>query len=252
LAGLTLTPDGSTLVGIMQSALATPGVAGNPKSVPLARIVTVRLSNRSDVHEYLYPLANPEQTKVSVSDIDAISNTTFLVDEVDWEQQPTGIKKIYLADISGATDVGPRASIPGTTYQPDAGGLLVTGVPIETFIGVSRVLAAIKKLATLGIDVVDKKLKLDVSELLRSLSDTGKFFGHDKLAGVMSPDGGKTIVVANDSDFGLGGLANNAPPFQLKPKILPNGAQDDGEFLAVDTTKVPPIMESETVSVKVG
>lgn len=252
LAGLAITPDGSTLVGIMQSALATPGLVGNPKSVPLSRIVTVRLSNHSDVHEYLYPLANPEQTNVSVSDIAAISNTTFLVDEVDWEQQPTGIKKIYLADISGATDVGPRASVDGTTYRADAGGLLVTGVPIETLVGVSRVLTAIDKLKTAGISVVDKKLKLDVSDLLRSLSDIGSFFGHDKLAGVMSPDGGKTIVLANDSDFGLGGLANNTPPFALKPKILPNGAQDDGEVLAVDTTKLPPIMESETVSIKVG
>ena len=76
--GLTITPDGGTLVGIMQSALNTPGLAGSPRSVPLTRIVTIPLANRGDVHEYLYPLANPQQTKVAVSEIAALSVTTFL------------------------------------------------------------------------------------------------------------------------------------------------------------------------------
>jgi hypothetical protein len=53
--GLTITPDGSTLVGIMQSALQTPGLLGSATSVPMTRIVTVNLANRRDVHEYLYP-----------------------------------------------------------------------------------------------------------------------------------------------------------------------------------------------------
>lgn len=252
LEGLAITPDGSTLVGIMQSALQTPGLAGDAKSVPVTRIVTVRLNNRSDVHEYLYPLANPEQTKVAVSEIAAVTNTTFLVDELDYEMQPTGNKKIYLADLSGATDVGPRSSVPGTSYQPDGGGLLVNGVPIETFVGVTRITPAKEKLRAAGITVVDKKLKLDLSELVRSLSANGEFFGHDKVDGVVTPDAGKTILVANDCNFGVGGLAGNTPPFQLKPKILPNGAQDDGEVLAIDTTKLPPRMESETVPIKVG
>ena len=72
--GLTITPDGSTLVGIMQSALKTPGLEGSAKSVPLARIVTVNLATKA-VKEYLYPLANPAETKVAVSEITALSNT---------------------------------------------------------------------------------------------------------------------------------------------------------------------------------
>ena len=250
--GLTVTPDGTTLVGIMQSALQTPGLVGPSTSVPLTRIVTIKLANRSDVHEYLYPLANPQQTKVAVSEITAVTGTTFLVDELDGEPQPNGNKKIYLADISGATDVGPRAKLPGATYQADGGGLLINGVPIETFVGIGGVDAATDKLSAAGITVAGKKLKLDLTDMLRALSADGNFFGHAKIEGVITPDGGKTIFIANDSDFGLAGLASTPPPFALKPKMGPNGAQDSGEILTVDTRKLPPTMESETVPIKVG
>ncbi len=250
--GLTVTPDGSTLVGIMQSALQTPGLVGPSTSVPITRIVTIKLANRGDVHEYLYPLANPRQTKVAVSEITAVTGTTFLVDELDGEPQPNGNKKIYLADISGATDVGPRAKLPGATYRADGGGLLINGVPIETFVGIGGVDAATHKLGAAGITLAGKKLKLDLTDLLRTLSANGDFFGHATIEGVITPDGGKTIFIANDSDFGLAGLASTTVPFALKPKMAPNGAQDSGEILTVDTRKLPPTMESETVPIKVG
>jgi hypothetical protein len=252
LEGLTLTPDGTTLVAIMQSALQTPGLLGPSVSVPITRIVTIRLANYSDVHEYLYPLANPQQSKVAVSEITAVSNTTFLIDELDGEPQPNGNKKIYLADISGATDVGPRANVPGASYQADRGGLLINGAPIETFVGISGVDAATNKLSAAGITVAGKKLKLDLTDLLRSLSAAGNFFGHAKIEGVITPDGGKTIIVANDSDFGLDGLASTTPPFALKPEMAPNGAQDSGEILTVDMRQLPPRMEAETIPIKVG
>jgi hypothetical protein len=60
------------------------------------------------------------------------------------------------------------------------------------------------------------------------------------------------LIVANDSDFGVAGLASPKPPFELKPKILPNGTQDSGEILKVDTTQVPGTTESITVPIKVG
>jgi hypothetical protein len=252
MGGLTVTPDGSTLVGMMQSGLQTPGLVGSARSVPMTRIVTVNLANRGDVHEYLYPLANPQQTRVAVSEIAAVSNTTFLIDEHNGEPQPNGNKKIYVADISGATDVGPHSTVRGAVYQADAGGLLISGVPIETFLGVSTDAAAADKLKAAGITVTTKSLKLDLSELLRSLSANGDFFGHDKIEGLLTPDGGNTLIIANDSDFGLAGLASGTPPFQLKPKILPNGTQDSGEILNVDTTRLPAKTDSVTVPIKVG
>ncbi|HVQ52426.1 MAG TPA: esterase-like activity of phytase family protein [Mycobacterium sp.] len=249
--GLTVTPDGSTLVGIMQSALKTPGLEGSAKSVPLARIVTVNLKSKA-VKEYLYPLANPAETKVAVSEITAISNTEFLVDERDGKLQPGGNKKIYIADISAATDVGPNATVPGGVYRADAGGLQVEGKPIETLVGVGTDAAAVDKLKALGVTVAAKTLKLDLGQLLTELNDKGEFFGHDKIEGLATPDGGKTLVITNDSDFGLAGLASDTPPFKLKPKTLANGRPDTGEFLVVDTTKLPAKTQTVTVSVKVG
>jgi hypothetical protein len=249
--GLTITPDGSTLVGIMQSALKTPGLDGSAKSVAFTRIVTVNLATKT-VGEYLYPLANPQESKVAVSEITALTGTTFLVDERDGKLQPGGDKKVYVADIAGATDVGPRAAVPGATYRADAGGLQVGGKPIETAVGVTTDAQATATLKTMGITPASKTLKLDLGGLLAQLNDKGEFFGHDKVEGLASPDGGQTLMIANDSDFGLAGLASEAPPFTLKPKTLASGRQDTGEFLVVDTTKLPARTETTTVSIKVG
>ena len=249
--GLTITPDGSMLVGIMQSALATPGLQGSVKSVPLTRIVTVNLATKA-VSEYLYPLADPQSSKVAVSEITALSNTTFLVDERDGDLAPNANKKIYVADISGATDVGPRSTVPGATYVADAGGLRVGGKPIETVVGVNTDAAAIEKLKGMGITVASKTLKLDLGALVTELNSKGEFFGHDKIEGLATPDGGATLIIANDSDFGLAGIDSETPPLKLKPKTLANGRQDTGEFLVVDTTKLPARTQTTTVSINVS
>ncbi|MDT5220114.1 MAG: hypothetical protein QOF15_2219 [Mycobacterium sp.] len=256
LEGLTITPDGTTLVAIMQSALQTPGLQGSAKSVPFARIVTINLADRNNMHEYLYPLNNPQQSNVAVSEITALSSTQFLIDERDDKTALNGDKKIYLADITRAADIGPLSKLPGTSYQADRGGLLVNNVPIETFVGVSTDAEAIAKLGAVGITVADKTLRLDLEALLRSLSANGDFFGHDKIEGLITPDGGKTLIVSNDSDFGIAGLEGGpgpvTPPFRLKPKLQPNGSQDNGEILIVDTSKLPAKTELLTVRIKVG
>lgn len=252
LEGLTVTPDGTTLVGIMQSAIQTPGLQGSAKAVPVTRIVTMDLIHHEDVHEYLYPLANPQQSNVGVSDITALSATTFLIVERDSKTAPDGDKKIYKADIAHATDVGPQSKLPGASYNAEAGGLLVNNVPIETFVGESTDAQAVAKLRSVGITVANKLLKLDLGALLRSLSPRGDFFGHDKIEGLITPDGGSTLILANDSDFGLAGLASDTPPMRLKPKKLPNGSQDSGEILSVDTNQLPATTESLTVPIKVG
>ncbi len=252
LEGLTITPDGNTLVAIMQSALQTPGLQGAVKSVPITRIVTINLVNRSIMHEYVYPLANPQESKVSVSEITALSATTFLVDERNSKSPPDGNAKIYLADIAAATDVGPSSTVPGATYDAAAGGLLINNIPIETLVGVGTDAEALAKLKGAGITAATKTLQLDVSALLRSLSPKGDFFGHDKIEGLATRDGGKTLMLANDSDFGLGGLASDTPPLRLKPKMRPNGTQDSGEILVVDTDQLPAKTEKVTLAIKVG
>ncbi|OHV37477.1 MULTISPECIES: esterase-like activity of phytase family protein [Pseudofrankia] len=237
--GLTITPDGDTLVGIVQSALQQPDLSGKPVNVPPLRIVTYDLRTKA-THEYLYLLDDPKVNAGAVSEITALSNSTFLVDERDGKFEPGVFKRFFKIDLAGATDVGPKANIPGATYAASKGGLLLGSAQktIEGTVGESTTAAALTTLTAAGITPVKKSLYVDFAGLVSTLDPTGGFFGHDKVEGVATTDGGRTLVVANDSDFGISGLTNSAAPFQLKAKVLPNGKQDDGSFLVVDVSKL--------------
>ncbi|WP_458690607.1 esterase-like activity of phytase family protein [Nocardia tengchongensis] len=245
--GLTVTPDGSTLVGVIQSALNSPGVT-NARETPVTRIVTVDLKTKA-VKEFALPLEAPKE-KLADSEITALSNTTFLVDERDGNKAPKANKKLWTVDISGATDIGPDAKIAGAQYDP-VKGLLIEGKPLEVYVGTVPTADAIAALKKAGITPVAKNGNLDLGGLLDSLNTDGKFFGHDKIEGVATNDHGKTLYISNDSDFGIEGLTGDQPPFGLKAKILPNGVQDTGEILAVDTTKLPAKTETKTVTLTV-
>ncbi|MET7773152.1 esterase-like activity of phytase family protein [Nocardia sp. NPDC005366] len=256
--GLTITPDGATLVGVVQSGLNTPGLSGSAKEVPMTRIVTVDLKTKA-LSEFVYPLENPAQTKVAVSEITALSPTTFLVDERDGNLAPDSNKKIWTIDISGATDIGPRSTVPGAQYDPARGGLLVAGKPLETLVGGVSTVDGVAALRRAGITPVVKSGALDLTALVNDLNAdgetvnaNGKFFGHDKIEGIATLDGGKTLYIANDSDFGLAGSTGAQPPFGLKPKTLPNGRQDTGEILVVDTARLPAALDGYTVRISVG
>ena len=254
--GLALTPDGKMLVGMMQSALDQPDLGGADctKIAPL-RIVTYTLATGA-LHEYLYLLQDPNtNNKVSVSELTAVSNTTFLVDERDNQFPPTASKKLYLIDLAGATDIGPGGVVAGASYEA-AGqrrGLLVGGQSIEAFVGLASTAAAADDLAGVGITPVGKSLYFDLGALLFSLDPQGRFFSHDKVEGVAVADGGNTLVFANDSDFGIDGLTNNQPPFQLHAKSSPAtpGVPEDGEFLVVDRTRLPAATSMATVTIHV-
>jgi hypothetical protein len=94
--GLTITPDGKTLVGMMQSSLAQAGItAKEAKKDTPTRIVTYGLYTHQ-VHEYLFLLDEPATTGVANSEITAISNNTFLIDERDGNFPfATGYKKLW-------------------------------------------------------------------------------------------------------------------------------------------------------------
>ena len=98
---------------------------------------------------------------------------------------------------------------------------------------------------------MSKHLDVDLGALVTRLDPSGDFYGHDKIEGVAALDGGRTLVISNDNDFGIDGLTNDAPPFTLEPKILPNGEQDDGEYLAVDTTRLADPVGTATVTISV-
>jgi hypothetical protein len=248
--GLTITPDGKTLVGMMQSALQTPDLTGKPASVTTLRIVTYSLASHA-THEYIYLLTNPKINAGAVSEITALSNTKFVVDERDGTFEPNAFKQLYSIDISNATDVGPSSKLSGTTYDASKGGLLVGSAQqsIEAFVGTDDTAASTAALITVGITPVAKTTDVDLGAFLTKLDPTGGFFGHDKVEGVATTDGGRTLVISNDNDFGIDGISNTTPPYQLHAKLLPNGQQDDGQYLAIDTTKLNDPNSTATVSI---
>lgn len=270
--GLTITPDGSTLVGIMQSALTIDNsVQAKSKNIPLTRIVTYGLRTHA-VHEYAYLLDDPATTGTAVSEVTAESATKFLVDERDGAMEPGAYKKVYEIDLSHATDIGPAAHVKGATYDPSY-GLEVSGTgknadttgPLEfLFWDKSLSNQGAQILAGKGITPVTKSLKLDLGALVTRLDPTGGFFGHDKVEGIDLMGNGSKLLVSNDSDFGIDGLADSSgnlladdaldaatPPFTLHAKVLPNGQQDDGEYLVVDLSKVKDPVRSATVTIRV-
>ncbi|HVV22006.1 MAG TPA: esterase-like activity of phytase family protein, partial [Pseudonocardiaceae bacterium] len=168
--GLTITPDGSTLVGMMQSALRTPDLTKKPANVTTLRIVTYNLRSHA-THEYLYLLDDPKTNSGAVSEITALGNTTFLVDERDGGFEPGAYKKLFRIDLSGATDVGPASTVPGTAYDPARGGLMVGSKQqsIEAYVGTDDTATATADLAAVGIQPVGKTLAVDVGGLVSSL-----------------------------------------------------------------------------------
>jgi hypothetical protein len=100
--GLAITPDGKTLVGIMQSPLLQDGGTATGLTV---RIVTIDIRS-GWMREFAYPL---DTVKTTVSEILAVNNHEFLVDERDskglGDDSTAVIKKIYKIDLAGAQDV---------------------------------------------------------------------------------------------------------------------------------------------------
>jgi len=106
--GLAITPDGRTLVGIMQNALTQDANEGATK---LLRIVTIDILSGHVTHQYAYLLT----TGSGVSEIVALNNHEFLVDERDGTGReanvPPGnstnakVKQLFKIDLDGAVDV---------------------------------------------------------------------------------------------------------------------------------------------------
>ncbi|MEI9889435.1 MAG: esterase-like activity of phytase family protein [Caulobacteraceae bacterium] len=100
--GLAITPDGETLVGMMQEALLQD--AGDPASARLLRIVTVDVKTGA-AREYGYKLTAGS----GVSEIVAINSHEFLVDERDGkglgDKSAAKVKQLFRIDIAGAKDI---------------------------------------------------------------------------------------------------------------------------------------------------
>ncbi|PWT78914.1 MAG: pyruvate-binding protein [Acidobacteria bacterium] len=102
--GLAITPDGKTLVGIMQNALIQDAAAGGAAK-NLLRIVTIDIASGAVTHQYGYLLT----TGSGVSEILALNNNELLVDERDGKGRGDGsnakIKQFFKIDLSTAIDI---------------------------------------------------------------------------------------------------------------------------------------------------
>jgi hypothetical protein len=239
--GLTLTPDGQYLVGVMQSSLNKNGTSAITSATSMiTRIVKVKLSDYS-VQEYIYSLhdaVNPSTSKAyegqANSEIAALPDGTFLVDERDgkFEGQNAGKqladKNLFRIDLVNATDVGPHSPLlttppAGRTVTWDAvKGLLIDGKTVEDVAGTASGLAspansgwqtiagspapggATAALAAAGVTTVTNALFLNVAGLVSSIDPSGMYFGHDKVEGVtVDPSNPHLLYISNDSDFGI-------------------------------------------------
>jgi hypothetical protein len=168
--GIAITPNGRTLVGIMQNALIQDANEGGD-AANLLRIVTIDIPSGRVTHQYGYLL-----TKGSgVSEMVALNNHEFLVDERDGHGRADGSnaknKLLYKIDLNGATDI---TGLDGTTAAANT-------VPKTLFVDLVASLEAI------GMDPGNIPAKIE-----------GVTFGPD------IRQGGKTVHtlwIANDNDF---------------------------------------------------
>jgi hypothetical protein len=103
------------------------------------------------------------------------------------------------------------------------------------------------------VQVAVKQPAVDVGALVSSFDPTGKFFGHDKVEGVATTDGGRTLYVSNDNDFGIDTIVvDPSGKWTVHQKVLPpTGQTDNGEILKIDTTKLPAVLKTVTVTIHV-
>jgi len=120
--GLAITPDGNTLVGIMQNALIQDASQGGA-AANLLRIVAIDVASGT-THEYAYLLT----TGTGVSEILAINDHEFLVDErdgrgregaSDGSSNDARVKHLFKIDLDGAVDVSNDDGLTAASHAVD-------------------------------------------------------------------------------------------------------------------------------------
>jgi hypothetical protein len=168
--GLAITPDGKTLVGIVQA----PALQDKNKYL---RIVTFDIASGQATHEYAYQLTSGS----GVSDLVAINDHEFLVDERDGAGLGDGtaavVKQVFKIDIAGATDVMNEPSLSTTTM---AGKQAVT------------------KSAQPVVDLVTLLKDAGIPSAAIPAKIEGLAFGPDL---VFNATDYRTLYIANDNDF---------------------------------------------------
>ncbi len=185
---LTMTPDQTTLVGIMESSMDNPDKSGRLSS--LVRMVTINLVS-GQIAQYLYRLDKAEYV---TSGIAALSSHEFYLIEHDRKfplQDKSAQKLIYKIDIAQATDIETILN-DENVKQDETLGLLVNGQTLEQLIAVDE--KNWQMLENINITPVKKALVVDVLATLD--------YPHDKLEGLWLRQDG-SLGLLNDDDFAM-------------------------------------------------
>jgi hypothetical protein len=199
--GLAITPDGKTLVGIMQAPLIQD--AANAATKNMLRIVTVDVASGT-TREYGYNLT----TGSGVSEIIAINDHEFLIDERDGKGlgdvpgSVAKVKTLFKIDLSGATDIKK----------------LTGAAAAAAVVGKTKFLDLVALLNANGIASTDIPSKIE-----------GLAFGQDVLVnGVLM----HTLDITNDNDF--------TPDASGPSKIFVVGFSDSDLNVQPEFTPLPP------------
>jgi Esterase-like activity of phytase/IPTL-CTERM motif len=204
--GLAISPDGTTLVGLMQNPLLQDG-GRNGVNV---RMVVFSIATGA-VRELVYQLDN---ASLGVNEITAINSTEFLVVERDGRAGAAAqVKKIYRINIASSTDVSAIAALP------------LTGLPAGT-------VAATK---TLFIDMLSPTFGLSGATFPEKIE--GIAFGP-----ILS-DGRISLIVTNDNDF-LTANPNNFYVFAMNASDIAGFTPQAFSYPIIAATNVPTLSQA--------
>ena len=202
---LTITPDQTTLVGIMESSMDNPDKSGRLSS--LVRMVTINLVS-GQIAQYLYRLDNAAHV---TSGIVALNDHEFYLIEHDRKfplQDKSAQKLIYKIDIAHATDIETILN-DGSVRQDETVGLIINGQTLEQLIAADE--ENWQTLENINITPVKKTLVVDV---LASLE-----YPHDKLEGLWLRQDG-SLGLLNDDDFAMTDTDIINPKSSVEQKYL--------------------------------
>ena len=221
---LTITPDQTTLVGIIESSMDNPDKSGRLSS--LVRMVTINLVS-GQIAQYLYRLDNAAHV---TSGIVALNDHEFYLIEHDRKfplQDKSAQKLIYKIDIAHATDIETILN-DGSVRQDETVGLIINGQTLEQLIAADE--ENWQTLENTNITPVKKTLVVDV---LASLE-----YPHDKLEGLWLRQDG-SLGLLNDDDFAMTDTDIINPKSSVEQKYL------DKEKTIEDANRLYIVMPTE-------
>ncbi|GAA5175496.1 esterase-like activity of phytase family protein [Niveibacterium umoris] len=207
--GLAITPDGKTLVGIVQAPLKQD-TNGN------VRIVTIDIASGT-TKQFAYKLS----TGSGVSDIVAINDHEFLVDERDGkglgDNSTAKVKQLFKIDITGAQDVS------GLSGDLSSKAVTKSAAPI---------LDLVAKLTAAGVSAKDIPAKIE-----------GVSFGQDIVVGGQTRH---TLYIANDNDFVSTVTDSNHPAGIANPNKFYVFSFTDADLPGYQAQQISAVPEPET------